>query len=195
MKLPPVILASASPRRVELLRQLIPEFGIVSSNAHELHDASLGVRHLCEVNAQRKAFLVAERYPAHLVIAADTLVWLDGEPLGKPADGVEARSMLGRLSGRVHEVVTGVCLLHQDTSKARIFSDATHVKFRPFGTEVIEDYLSKVHTLDKAGGYAVQEHGSLIVDHVEGSMSNVIGLPLEMVRASLEQWHRPNQAG
>jgi septum formation protein len=195
LKLPPLILASASPRRVELLRQLVPEFGVLPSDAHELHDASIGVRRLCEVNAERKALLISGRYPDHLILGADTLVWLDGEPLAKPADGAEARSMLARLSGRLHEVVTGVCLIQEASKRIRIFSDVTRVRFRPFGPEVVEAYLSQVHTLDKAGGYAIQEHGDLIVEQVEGSMSNVIGLPLEALRSALDQWHRPSHAG
>ena len=193
MKHPPLILASESPRRIELLRQIAAEFGVATSYAHELHDAALGARRLCETNAQRKAFLVAERYPNYLVLGADTLVWLDGEPLAKPADAAEARAMLAWLSGRVHEVVTGVCLAHQAGSRTHIFSDATRVKFRVLDDGIIADYLAKVHTLDKAGGYALQEHGDLIIEQIEGSWSNVVGLPLEMVRAALEAWgqHAP----
>jgi septum formation protein len=195
LPLPPFILASGSPRRVELLRQLVPEFGIVRSDAHELHDASLGVRRLCEVNAEKKALQVSGRYPDHLVLGADTLVWLDGEPLGKPADLHEARLLLERLAGRVHEVVTGVCLVHESGRRMHLFSESTRVKFRGFGPEVVSEYLSKVHTLDKAGGYAIQEHGDLIVEQIEGSMSNVIGLPLDSLRNALDQWRQPNPAG
>jgi septum formation protein len=188
MKHPPVILASVSPRRSELLRQLIPEFGIVASNAHELLDASLGVSRLVETNAQRKAFLVAERYPDHLILAADTLVWLDGEPLAKPDNLEEAKAMLRRLSGRVHEVVTGVCLAHWQPARVRLFSDTTRVKFRDLDPALIDTYVAQVHTLDKAGGYAIQEHGDIIVERIEGSWSNVVGLPLEAVRSALEEW-------
>lgn len=193
MSHPPVILASASPRRIELLRQVVEEFGVVTSYAHEIHDASMGARRLCETNAQRKAFLVAERYPNYLVVGADTLVWLDGEPLAKPADAAEARAMLARLSGRIHEVVTGVCLAHQAGARTQIFSDATRVQFRTLGEEAIADYLGKVNTLDKAGGYALQEHGELIIERIEGSWSNVVGLPVEMVRTALAAWD--NRAG
>lgn len=188
MKHPPIILASASPRRVELLRQIIPEFGVATSYAHEVHDASLGARRLGETNAQRKAFLVAERYPDYLVLGADTVVWLDGEPLGKPVDLAEARAMLEKLSGRVHEVVTGVCLIHQNAARTRIFSEGTRVKFRELGPETITRYLDKVHTLDKAGGYALQEHGELIIECTEGSWSNVVGLPVEALASALEAW-------
>jgi len=131
---------------------------------------------------------VAERYPNYLVLGADTLVWLDGEPLAKPLDAAEARSMLARLSGRIHEVVTGVCLVHHAASHSHIFSDATRVRFRTLSEATITEYLDKVHTLDKAGGYALQEHGDLIVEQIEGSWSNVVGLPMEAVRSALESW-------
>jgi septum formation protein len=190
MNLPPLILASASPRRIELLREIVPDFGVVTSYAHEVEDASMGARRLCETNAQRKAFLVAERYPAYLVLGADTVVWLDGEPLGKPADGDAARMMLRKLSGRVHEVATGVCLIHQNAARTRIFSDVTHVKFKELHDGTIEEYLARVHTLDKAGGYALQEHGDLIIERTEGSWSNVVGLPLEALGAALTTWNQ-----
>ncbi len=156
--------------------------------ATELHDATLGSRRLCEVNAERKAMSVAERYPNHLVLGADTLVFLDDQPLGKPTDLNEARSMLSRLSGRIHQVVTGVCLVHRAGARARLFSEVTYVRFHTLAPADIEDYLSLVPVLDKAGSYAIQQEGHRIVDRVEGSMSNVIGLPIEAVRSALERW-------
>jgi len=186
--LPPVVLASQSPRRVALLREVVPHFEVAPSYATELHDATLGARRLCEVNAQRKAFSVADRFPNHLVLGADTLVFLDGEPLAKPADLAEARAMLHRLSGRVHEVVTGVCLVEQRRGRARLFSEASYVKFHPLTDAVITTYLERVDVLDKAGAYAVQEHGELIIAQVEGSRTNVVGLPVEAVRAALAGW-------
>jgi len=188
MGLPPLILASQSPRRAELLRQLVPEFGIVASHVSESEDRSLGPRRLCEFNAEKKALLVAERYPDHLVVGADTLVFLADEPLSKPADLAAARDMLGRLSGRIHEVVTGVCLVHKTANRLRLFADVTRVKFRELSSENIDDYLSRVHVLDKAGAYAAQDHGHLILETVEGSLANVIGLPLESLRIALANW-------
>ncbi|MBL9173821.1 MAG: septum formation protein Maf [Verrucomicrobiales bacterium] len=186
--LPPVLLASRSPRRVELLRRLLPGFETVPSNATELEDASIGSRRLCELNAQRKALAMSERFPDHLVIGADTLVFLDGVPMAKPADPAEARAMLSRLSGRTHEVVTGVCLVLARASRMRLLSEVTHVRFRALDDAAIGDYLSRVDVLDKAGAYAVQEHGDLIVERVEGSLTNVIGLPIEALRNALERW-------
>lgn len=185
---PPLILASQSPRRQELLRQILPDFHVVSSHATELMDPALSPRALCELNAERKAMLVAERYPRHLVLGADTLVFLDDQPLGKPADLDDARRMLRRLAGRVHQVITGVCLVHQEGTRLQLFSEASHVRFRPFEDPVIETYLSQVDVLDKAGSYAIQESGSLLVEAVEGSVSNVIGLPVEALRRALMAW-------
>ena len=186
--LPPVLLASRSPRRVELLRQILPGFETVPSNAVELEDGSLGARRLCELNAQRKALAMSERFPDHLVIGADTLVFLDGAPLAKPADLADAKGMLSRLSGRTHEVVTGVCLVLARASRMRLLSEVTYVRFRTLDDAVIEDYLGRVDVLDKACAYAVQEHGERIVERIEGSLTNVIGLPLEALRGALERW-------
>lgn len=185
---PPIILASQSPRRALLLKELVPEFGIVDSYATELDDPEMGQRRLCELNAQRKAFAVAERYPNHLVIGADTLVFLEGKLMGKPESLEMAREFLRRLSGRVHEVVTGVCLFQREMSRMHLFSEVTRVRFLRFGDAVIEDYLAQVQVLDKAGGYAIQEQGHLLVEQVEGSLSNVIGLPVEALRLALRKW-------
>lgn len=187
-RLPPLILASQSPRRVELLRQIVPEFQVTPSYTTELEDASMGSRRLCEVNAQRKAFSVAERFPDHVILGADTLVFLDGVPLGKPADLTHARAMLSQLAGRVHEVITGVCLVHQALAKAIVFSEVTRVRFRSLSPALIEDYVSQVDTLDKAGAYAIQDQGDRLVESVEGSFSNVVGLPVEAVRKALAHW-------
>ena len=154
---PPVVLASQSPRRRSLLLEILPHFNIVASEATELHDATLGPRRLCEVNAQRKAFAVAPLHPDHLVLGADTLVFLEGEPLGKPSDLDAAHAMLRRLSGRVHEVVTGVCLVHWGARRVRMFSDSTRVRFRTLTDADIVEYLRRVPVLDKAGSYALQE--------------------------------------
>ncbi len=187
-RLPPLILASQSPRRVELLRQIVPEFQVTPSYTTELEDASMVPRRLCEVNAQRKAFSVAERFPDHVILGADTLVFLDGEALGKPADLTQARAMLSQLAGRVHEVITGVCLVHQTLAKAIVFSEVTRVRFRSLSPELIEDYVSQVNTLDKAGAYAIQDQGDRLVESVEGSFSNVVGLPVDAVRKALAHW-------
>lgn len=191
MKLPPLILASASPRRAELLRQLQPDFRIVPSDAAEILDGQLSPRELCQLNAHRKARAVAKTIPDALVLGADTLVFLDGEILGKPRDLADAKRMLARLQGRTHQVVTGVSLIHQRGHRERLFAVSTDVTFRSLSAEQIGNYLSKMNPLDKAGAYAIQEHGDLIVSEISGSFSNVVGLPVERVGDELKSWATP----
>lgn len=183
--LPPLILASASPRRRELLSRLVPDFTIIPSSAEEIHDASLDPEVLCQCNARLKAQAVARLHPEHLVIGADTLVFLDRAPLGKPRDLEEARRMLAALSGRSHSVITGICLAHAAGGDDRVFATVSQVRFRALSSTDIEAYLALVPVLDKAGAYAVQEQPHRIVESVSGSLSNVIGLPLEDLAAHL----------
>jgi septum formation protein len=188
VKLPPLILASASPRRAELLRQLKLNFQVVPGNATELFDDQLSPQELCQLNAHRKARPVAKKIPDALVLGADTLVFLDGEIMGKPDTLADARRMLARLQGRTHQVVTGVSLIHLRAHRERTFAASTDVTFRPLTTGQINDYLSKMNPLDKAGAYAIQEHGDLIVAEISGSYSNVVGLPVEQLREELNAW-------
>ena len=186
--MPPIILASASPRRAELLRQLQQEFQIVPSDAIEVNDEHLSPQELCQLNAHRKARAVAKKIPDALVLGADTLVFLDAEIMGKPRDLAEARRMLARLQGRTHQVVTGVSLIHLRGHRERLFAVSTEVTFRPLDERQISDYLSKTNPLDKAGAYGIQEHGDLIVSEISGSFSNVVGLPVERVGDELAAW-------
>lgn len=188
MTLPPLILASQSPRRAELLGLLGLEFTVVPSDAPEVEHTHLTPREVCLLNAWRKAHAVAKRHRDTLVLAADTLVFLDREILAKPADLADAARMLARLAGRTHQVVTGVCLLHQRAHRQRLFAETTDVTFHPLDAARIRRYLAKVNPLDKAGAYAIQEHGPEIVESLDGSLTNVVGLPLERVRRELEQW-------
>jgi nucleoside triphosphate pyrophosphatase len=188
MQLPPLILASASPRRAELLRQLDLDFQVIPSVAAEVFDEHLSPLELCQLNAHRKARVVAKKHPDALVLGADTLVFLANEIMGKPADVAEARRMLGRLQGRTHQVVTGVSLMHLRALRERTFAASTDVTFRPLTAEQINIYLSKTNPLDKAGGYAIQEHGDTIVSEISGSFSNVVGLPIEMLKEEIREW-------
>jgi nucleoside triphosphate pyrophosphatase len=190
VKLTPFILASASPRRAELLRQLKRKFEIVPSDAPEVFDEHLSPRELCQLNAHRKARAVAEKIPDALVLGADTLVFLDRKIFAKPRDLDEAKEMLRQLQSQTHQVVTGVSLIHLRAHRERIFAVSTDVTFRPLSAEQIGDYLSKINPLDKAGAYAIQEHGDTIVAEVSGSYSNVVGLPLEKLKAELNLWNR-----
>ena len=184
----PLILASASPRRVALLRQVVAAFEVVPSATTELADEELSPRELCQLNAHRKARAVAKRFPDALVLAADTLVFLDREIFGKPANLAVAHQMLARLQGRTHQVITGVCLIHLRRHQERIFAVGTEVRFRSLKAEQVRDYLARIDPLDKAGAYAIQDHGDLIVEEISGSYSNVVGLPVERVREVLEGW-------
>ena len=190
MKPPPVILASASPRRVDLLRQLVPEFEVIPSAAPEVHDEQLTAWEMAQVNAYRKARAVAKQFPDALVVAADTMVYLDRDAklFGKPADRTEAERMVTELAGRVHAVITGVCLLHLRGHRQRVFADWTDVRFHPLTPKQIRDYLALMNPLDKAGAYAIQEHGERIVAEISGSFSNVVGLPVERLRDELRAW-------
>lgn len=190
MKMSPVILASASPRRQELLQQLINEFEVVPSDAPEVHDDQLTAWEMAQVNAYRKARVVAKKFPDRLVLGADTLVYLDRDAklFGKPTDRADAARMLSELQGRVHAVITGVCLLHLRNHRQRVFAEWTDVRFHPLTTKQIEDYLALMNPLDKAGAYAIQEHGERIVAEISGSYSNVVGLPIERLRDELHAW-------
>jgi septum formation protein len=180
----PIILASASPRRRELLESAGLVFEVVVSPAEEIHDATLRPEVLCEWNARLKAAAVAELRPDATVIGSDTLVFLDGEPLGKPADLDEARGMLRRLAGRVHRVCTGVCVIFPGGRK-ETFHGTTEVEFLPLSEDEIESYLQLVNPLDKAGAYGIQEHGERIVAGIRGSFDNVMGLPVDLVMEAL----------
>lgn len=178
-----IVLASASPRRRELLEGAGLVFEVRASPAEELHDAAIPLSELCERNAELKARAVADQ--GAVVIGADTLVWLDGEPLGKPADLGEARAMLRRLSGRRHTVCTGVALVHPDGRGER-FHELTAVRFKEYGEETIDAYLERAEVLDKAGSYGIQEHGELLVEGIEGAFDNVMGLPVPAVLSRLQ---------
>lgn len=184
---PQIILASASPRREQLLRDMGLHFIVVRPEGVEEELSGAAPDVLAIQNAQRKARAVAGRHPESMVIGADTIVVLDGRIFGKPRDPVEAERMLEQLVGRPHEVITGVCLLHRALDAELTFSDTTRVWMRSLERTQIREYLGKIDPLDKAGAYAIQEHGAGIVERIEGSYSNVVGLPIERLRATLER--------
>ena len=190
MNLPPLILASASPRRADLLRQIALEFLVVPSDAPELHNEHLTAHELSQINAYRKARAVAKKFPDALVLAADTLVYLDAMIFGKPSGFEDAYRMLEQLQGRKHFVVTAVCLLRLRNHRQKVFAECTAVTFRPLDAVGIQRYLAKVNPLDKAGAYAIQEQGDEIVAAISGSYTNVVGLPVERLRQELAHWSR-----
>ena len=178
------ILGSGSPRRHELLKEILDDFKVVVSDAVEIQFHPDGPLSLVQENARLKAEAVALSHPRSWVLGADTLVALGDKVLGKPKDLAEARLMLGLLSGQTHEVSTGLCLINIASSFNETRVETSRVTFKDIGDQEINEYFEVVDPLDKAGGYAIQTNPELIVENFEGSHSNVIGLPVEM----LDQW-------
>ncbi|HYO59693.1 Maf family protein [Archangium sp.] len=171
-----LVLASASPRRRELLGQLGLAFDVSAADIDETpHQGEAAQAYVLRL-AREKARTVAARHPGAWVLAADTTVVLGEELLGKPRDEAEVREMMGRLSGRTHEVQTGVALAGPTAEDSTVVR--TRVTFRSLSPGEIAWYASTGESLDKAGGYAIQGKGGFLVAAVEGSPTNVIGLPL-----------------
>ena len=182
---PRFVLASASPRRRQLLKKAGYEFQIVSPPGEEVAHAWFTIRELTICNAARKAQRVSQTLRDAVVLAADTLVTIDGRVLGKPANLEDAVRILLRLSGRAHEVWTAVCIRHAARGRSHSFHEISRVHFRQLSERAIRDYLAKVNPLDKAGAYAAQGHGTEIIEKIEGSYSNVVGLPMEATTHAL----------
>ena len=181
-----LLLASKSPRRHDLLRKAGIAFEIEAARSEELTGGHWTARELCLINAERKALEVASKFPERIVLGADTVVSLERQIFGKPASLREAQAMLERLCGRIHEVLTGVCLVRKSDRKLCRFVESTRVKLRSRQVVDLEGYLQSIDPLDKAGGYAAQEDNGRLIECIEGSMTNVIGLPIERVLAALK---------
>ncbi|HZZ18032.1 MAG TPA: nucleoside triphosphate pyrophosphatase [Opitutaceae bacterium] len=182
-----LILASASPRRRELLAQLGIPFEVVVSDVTEHEDPDTDPRVMVAHNAALKADWVAVRNPDAVVLGADTTVFLDGKAINKPGDLDESRSMLRRLSGREHTVFTGLAFRRVSTGLKRDEGVSSLVQFKPFGDDVIEAYIKVVNTLDKAGSYSIQDSTDMIVAGYKGSFTNIMGLPMELTKQILTQ--------
>lgn len=182
------ILASGSTRRADLLSEAGYRFTVVTSPVMESFVDFLTPRELTLFNAQRKAFAVAPRHPEAVVLAADTIVALGAKKFGKPKDLAEARSFLGELSGHTHSVFTGAAIVHYAYSRLCYEVAQTEVTFRKLTASEIEDYLSRINPLDKAGAYAAQTDPGSIIESVNGSFTNVIGLPMEKIGPALARF-------
>jgi len=178
------ILASGSSRRRDLLKQDGWQFRIVVSDVEE-HENGVPPKQLVTLNAQLKAKAVAELHPNALVLGSDTTVALGDTILNKPANLDEAREMLRKLSGQTHQVHTAFVIIHKSGGVEEFQIISNKVRFKPLAESTINTYLGRVHTLDKAGGYAIQERGDLIIDTYEDPLSNIIGLPIEAVNERL----------
>jgi len=185
---PSLVLASGSPRRAALLSKGGFEFEVVAPRVAEKFDAILTLRELTLWNAIRKGMAIAQTRPDAVVLAADTLVSLDNRIIGKPADLSEAARVLRRLSGRTHEVCSSVAIYRQTSGRSDFFHDISRVRFRRLNERAIESYLAKVHALDKAGAYAAQGSGAEIIAKIEGSFTNVVGLPMEKTVVALAKF-------
>jgi septum formation protein len=185
---PLLLLASNSPRRRDLLAEAGFEFETWSPDVAERFDPDLTLRELTAFNAVRKALAAARTHPKRIVLAADTLVAIDGRVLGKPADMSEAIEMVQRLSGQTHEVCTSVSICHLLSGRWIGFSEISRVCFRQLTRSEIEHYLARINPLDKAGAYAAQGFGAEIIEEIDGSFTNVVGLPMEKTTAALAEF-------
>lgn len=172
------ILASASPRRRKLLGQLGLSFTVVPSRLKEVEESGMKPRMHATHFAESKAKEVAYRHPHKWVLGADTIVVLEEEILGKPADFTEASSMLSRLGGQSHSVITAICLVHKGMQVLESEWVETKVFMRSLSVEDIESYIRTGEPMDKAGAYGIQGIGGCLIQRIEGSYSNVVGLPL-----------------
>ena len=176
MRAEKIILASASPRRRELLAQAGFEFEVVTSDVDEVIDPSLTPEKLVMSLARQKAQAVAADYSGCAVIGVDTVVVLDSRVLGKPTDEADAVRMLESLSGRTHEVYTGVCIAFGGETHS--FFECTRVKFCELDGEQIKAYVATGEPMDKAGAYGIQGKGCVLVEGIEGDYFNVVGFPV-----------------
>ena len=180
----PLILASASPRRRELLAQAVIPFVVHPVDIDESPMPGEPPAEMVERLAGSKAAAAGALFPNRVILAADTTVVLDGQIIGKPVDMDEARSYINRLSGRKHEVYTGVCI-EGGGSDGHLWHAVTAVTFNTLTPDFIERYLAAVQPLDKAGGYGIQVHEKELIARYDGLRSTVVGLPIEDVIGKL----------
>ncbi len=189
-----LVLASASPRRQELLRNAGIGFTVCPANIPEIPRAGEKARDYAERMAREKAQAVFRQQPDMLVLGADTIVVVDGEILGKPCDQADAACMLRLLSGRTHQVITGVCLAgqlrtenHELETGFDTRSETTRVTMTPLGEDDIQSYIATGEPMDKAGAYAIQGIASRWIPRIEGDYFNVVGLPVALVYRMLQE--------
>ena len=176
-----LVLASASPRRAEILRSVNWSFTAVAANVDESARSEEDVSEYVERLACEKAEAVAEGRASGLVLGADTVVAVGGQVLGKPADAEDARRMLRLLGGRWHEVLTGVALVRAETKEVVVSHERTRVRFAAMTDAEIDWYISTNEPTDKAGAYAVQGRAALFIEEIEGDYRNIMGLPVRLV--------------
>lgn len=184
-----LILASSSPRRSAMLREMGIAFATAPGSFVEPpHTGGLSARSYVKANARGKAMQAAEGLSDAIVIGCDTVVVLRGRVLGKPSSMDEALRFLRMLNGQTHEVFSGICLTDAGTGRMLVDAEKTRVTFRHLSAHEIERYLERINPLDKAGAYAIQAHGSIIVERIAGCYYNVVGFPLARLEKMLMQW-------
>ncbi|HEK85761.1 MAG TPA: septum formation protein Maf, partial [Candidatus Aminicenantes bacterium] len=183
-----VVLASESPRRIRLLKRIFRSFSVIPSGFDEKQFIEKDPAQFALKVAEAKARKVAEEYPEAVVIAADTVVTIDGLILGKPKDREEARKMLETLSGRTHQVITAVVIYQQNQNKLLSDFEISQVTFKPLKESDLELYLDKDTYSDKAGAYAIQEIKDTFLERLEGDYNNVVGLPIQRLRRLLHRF-------
>ncbi len=180
------ILASASPRRKELLSIYVKDFKIMPADIDETVPDNIALEDAPLYTAKEKAAAVFNKLNEdEIIITADTIVMLDNKIYGKPKDKLDAYNMIKTLSGKTHQVITGVCCYSKDKQINIEFSDVTNVSFTDISDEIIEKYLENAEYIDKAGAYAVQGLASMFVEKIEGSYDNVVGLPMGRLARNL----------
>jgi septum formation protein len=183
-----IILASTSPRRKEIFAKIKLPFEIQESNYEENMNLKMPPEKLAEYLSAGKAKAVAEKNSNAIIIAADTFVVYDDRPLGKPKTAERAKEMLEMLSGKEHEILTGVTIMDADSGKTISFHDATKVFMKELSPDIIDAYIKTGEPIDMAGAYALQEIGALLIEKVEGDFFNAMGLPLKRLVEELKHF-------
>ena len=182
-----IILASASPRRREILENTNVKFDVISSSIEELVLEGESPCQMVMRLAFEKGIDIASKRKSDLVISADTIVVLDNTVLGKPKDEEEAKLMITNLSGRTHQVITGISLINLENDKKVIDYVISNVKFKNLSEDDINDYIKTKESLDKAGAYGIQGYGAILVEEIQGDYFNIVGLPISKLSDLLKK--------
>jgi len=183
-----IILASRSPRRAGLLKKIISDFEIIPSSVNEEKIKEKDPIKFALQAAELKAKDVGTRHPQAIVIGADTIVVLEGKIFGKPKDPEDAKKILKMLSGKTHQVISGIAVYKKDESKLISAYESTDVAFKVLSDKEIEDYIKKETVHDKAGSYAIQDIGDRFIKGIKGDYDNVVGLPVNLVKKLLKSF-------
>lgn len=179
-----LILASGSPRRSELLKLAGYDFSVIPADCEERFDSSLSPKNAVMALAEQKALHISVKYPDKTVIGADTTVFCENRPLGKPKNVKDAAEMLKMLSGRVHKVITAVAIAKEEKTE-KLFAEETEVEFYPLSDFEIDEYIKTGEPMDKAGAYGIQGKGALLIKGIKGDYYNVMGLPVARLSREL----------